>query len=485
MASEKAASMKDATTPPSPVPTSPIEEGTVEILAGEKEVFGNGAGAGDVNFRNVSWQRASIFMLKMTFATGVLSLPASMNSLGAFPGAVFIVLWGCVNCYMAVLQGEFKMRHPSVHTVSDGAEICGLQLSGGSKRWAFVAKEMTEVVYLVSWILCTGLSILGTSIALNALSHHATCTVVFAFVSYLTISAVGSIRKMEKTALISWVGFFSILGAILVVLIGTALRSRPAAAPQTGDYELGFRAFPASTVTFAQAWSAALVIFASSGNTSGYVPVISEMRNPQHYFRSVYITMSWIVVSYMVIGMVMFRYAGQWLATPALGSAGPTIKIVSYAVALPGLVASGMICVHVSGKSVFVRVLRGSKHLTANTWQHWTIWLASTFGTGLIGWVICEAIPFYGSLVSIIGSLGFGPLGICLPAVMWFCMHPGSLRGSPRARAMWWLHLAILVMGLFVTVGGTYANVVVIIGQFKDGAVSGPFDCADNSNTVR
>ena len=62
MASEKAASIKDATMTPSPVPASSIAEGTVEVLAGEKEVFGNGAG--DVNFRNVSWQRAAIFMLK-------------------------------------------------------------------------------------------------------------------------------------------------------------------------------------------------------------------------------------------------------------------------------------------------------------------------------------------------------------------------------------------------------------------------------------
>lgn len=465
--------------PPSLSP-SPIE-GTISPLPREEiDVFGNG----DVNFRNVSWQRAAIFMLKMTFATGVLSLPASLNSLGAVPGAIFIVFWGLVNMYMAVLQGEFKLRHPSLHTVADGAEIAGLQLSNGSKRWAFVAKEVTEVVYLLSWILCTGLSILGTSIALNALSGHAICTVGFAFVSYVVIAAVGSIRKMEKTAWISWIGFFSILAAILVVLVGTAIRSRPAAAPSTGSYDLGFRALPSASTSFAQAWSASLVIYASSANTSGYVPVISEMRNPQHYFRSVYCTMIWIIISYMVIGLVMFRYAGQWLATPALGSAGPTIKIVSYAVALPGLVASGMICVHVSGKSVFVRVLRGSKHLTANTWQHWTVWLASTFGTGLLGWVICEAIPFYGSLVSIIGSLGFGPLGICLPVVMWFCMHPDYRKGGLQEKLLWWLHLAILAVGIFVTIGGTYANVVVIIGQFRDGAVSGAFDCADNSNTV-
>jgi hypothetical protein len=112
------------------------------------------------------------------------------------------------------------------------------------------------------------------------------------------------------------------------------------------------------------------------------------------------------------------------------------------------------------------------------------VWLASTFGTGLLGWVICEAIPFYGSLVSIIGSLGFGPLGICLPVVMWFCMHPDYRKGGLQEKLLWWLHLAILAMGIFVTIGGTYANVVVIIGQFRDGAVSGAFDCADNSNTV-
>lgn len=486
MGFEKSPSVKEGTDSPTTPPT-PVE-GTFETLSSEKEVFGGNIddnGSNTVNFRNVSWQRAAVFMLKMTFATGVLSLPASLNFLGAVPGAIFILFWGLVNCYMAVLQGEFKIQHPSLHTIVDGAEIVARQLSNGSQKWTYAVKEITEFVYLVSWILCTGTAVLGTATALNALSHHGTCTITFGFVAYVAIAALGSIRKMEKTAIISWVGFFSILSAILVVLVGTAVRSRPAAAPPTGDYELGFRALPSASTSFAQAWSASMIIFASSANTSGYVPVISEMRQPRHYFRSVYVTMSWIIVSYMVLGLVMYRFAGQWLATPALGSAGPTIKIVSYAIALPGLLASGMICVHVSGKSVFVRVLRGSKHLTANTWQHWAVWLASTFGTGCLGWLICEAIPFYGSLVSIIGCLGFAPLGICLPALMWFCMHPGYRKGNGGQRFLWWGHVAILLMGIFATVRGAYANVVVIIGQFRDGTVAGAFSCADNSNSVK
>jgi hypothetical protein len=162
----------------SPGPSTPILTGSVTAFG--TEVFGGGEGA--VNFRNLGWIRAAMFMLKMTFATGVLSLLSALNSLGAVPGAIFIVFWGLVNMYMAVLKGQFKLQHPSLHTVADGAEIAALQLSKGSKVWKLVSKEITELLYLISWILCTGLAILGLSIALNAVSHHGSCTVLFAFV---------------------------------------------------------------------------------------------------------------------------------------------------------------------------------------------------------------------------------------------------------------------------------------------------------------
>lgn len=194
--------------------------------------------------------------------------------------------------------------------------------------------------------------------------------------------------------------------------------------------------------------------------------------------------MTWIISSYMVIGLVMFWYAGRWIATSALGSAGPTIKIVSYAIGIPGLIAGATICVHVAAKSIFVRILRGSPHLTSNTWQHWGVWLSTTYGAGIAGWLICKAIPFYGSLVSIIGSGCFGPLGICLPIVLWFCMNRGARTGSVKMRVMWWGHMLLLLLGVFTTVGGIYSAVVQIPGQFRTGDVGSPFQCADNSNTV-
>lgn len=117
------------------------------VIAGcdpEAEVFA--AGDGGVNFRTVGWLKAAIFLLKMTFAAGVLSIPAALYTLGAVAGAIFIFFWGVLNTYMAYIQGQFKLTHSSVHTVTDAAYIAALDLSNGSKRTAFSIKEVTDVL---------------------------------------------------------------------------------------------------------------------------------------------------------------------------------------------------------------------------------------------------------------------------------------------------------------------------------------------------
>ncbi|KAF9891030.1 hypothetical protein FE257_005289 [Aspergillus nanangensis] len=448
----------------------------------ELEVFTGGDNS--VDFRTVGWVRAAMFFLKMTFAAGVLSIPASLYTLGAVAGALFILFWGVLNTYMAYLQGRFKIAHPSIHTVADSAQIAAQELTG-SKRTAYAVREATELLYIMAWILCSGLSTLGLSIALNAVTKHGTCSVVFGFVSYVIIASVASIHRIHSLGWITWVGFISTVSAVLIVVIAVTIPARPAAAPQTGDFDLGFAASPAKEATFATAWAASLAIFASSANTSGFVPVISEMKRPHDYFKSLYVAMGWITCAYLSLGLTVYAYCGKWVTSPALGSAGPTIKTVSYAVSIPGTVAGAMICVHVAAKSLFVRFLRGTRHLTENTMTHWSVWLSCTYGTGLVGWVLCEAIPFYGSLVSLIGAMGFGPLGIVLPSVLWFCLDRNALTGRtsrviPRA-----FHAGLVMLGLFVTFGGTYAVVVSIVDQYKSGLVGRPFQCADNSNTIQ
>lgn len=79
----------------SPSPTASIEEGVVTNAEDQQEVFRTDADA--VDFRTVTWQRLIIILLKVQIATGVLSIPSAMGSLGAVPGALIIVGWQALN----------------------------------------------------------------------------------------------------------------------------------------------------------------------------------------------------------------------------------------------------------------------------------------------------------------------------------------------------------------------------------------------------
>ena len=57
------------------------------------------------------------------------------------------------------------------------------------------------------------------------------------------------------------------------------------------------------------------------------------------------------------------------------------------------------------GKYVFIRILRNSRHLSANTVIHWVTWLGCIFGITAISYIIASAIPVFNSLVSLIGAL--------------------------------------------------------------------------------
>lgn len=70
---------------------------------GEAEVFG-AEGEGQVDFRTVGWIRAAMFLIKQTFATGVLSIPSAMYYMGAIAGCISIVFWGVLNTYLAYVQ---------------------------------------------------------------------------------------------------------------------------------------------------------------------------------------------------------------------------------------------------------------------------------------------------------------------------------------------------------------------------------------------
>ncbi|KAL4754966.1 hypothetical protein BDW72DRAFT_85409 [Aspergillus terricola var. indicus] len=449
---------------------SPASPPSAENAVEEGEIFTTSSSG--VNFRSVGWFNATVIFTKILFATGVLSLPSALYSLGAVGGSISIVAWGVFNCYCFVILGNFRNKHPHCHSIADMAEVAG----------GIVAQEVTGLLFIIAYVLVTGSGIIGVSTALNALSHHAACTVWWSLLATVVIVATASIRKLEHVGWLSYAGFLSIYVAVLIVVIGVTQQDRPAAAPQEGPYDLGYVSI--NNPGFAAGMVASCTIFVSSAGTSAFLPVISEMRNPRKYKKPLYLCMTLVTASYLAFSLVVYRWCGMWVASPSLGSAGQTIKMVSYGVALLGLIVSGTLYLHVAAKYVFVRVLSKTQHLQSNTLVHWTVWFSCTTILGALAFVLASAIPIFNYLLALVGSVCFAPLAMSLPGWLWLYDHGEYREGNLVKKAAYGLHVGLVLLGVFFCVGATYGVVVEIVDAYDSGLIGSAFSCADNSGST-
>lgn len=90
------------------------------------------------------------------------------------------------------------------------------------------------------------------------------------------------------------------------------------------------------------------------------------MKNPKEYKKPIAVSMGFLNACYLAFALVIYRYCGSelwaspccpscnnvifvaWISSPALGSAGPLIKKLTYGIALPGLIMSSTVNQHVS-----------------------------------------------------------------------------------------------------------------------------------------
>lgn len=137
---------------------------------------------------------------------------------------------------------------------------------------------------------------------------------------------------------------------VIIVAIAVGIEDRPSAAPKTSEPWTSDWVAVANP-GFAKGIAAvANLLFAFSG-ASAFFAIASEMREPKHFGPAVVICQTGITVIYTVIGCVIYYYCGTYVSSPALGSAGGVIKIVSYAFALPGLLVTMTIVTHVRSRT--------------------------------------------------------------------------------------------------------------------------------------
>lgn len=132
---------------------------------------------------------------------------------------------------------------------------------------------------------------------------------------------------------------------------------------------------------------------------------------------------------------------------------------------------------------MFVRMLKGSRHLTANTITHWALWLGCTASVTIIAYIIASAIPVFGDLVSLVGALLGTPMCFQPMGGMW--LYDNWSKGKTDRTMRWKLMVGwsifVIVAGFFLMVAGTYGSVVSIINSYQKNGGTSAWTCADNS----
>lgn len=61
--------------------------------------------------------------------------------------------------------------------------------------------------------------------------------------------------------------------------------------------------------------------------------------------------------------------------------------------------------------------------------------------------------------------------------------HADYWRGNLWKKTLYGLHIILILISAFMTIGGTYGVIVQIMDAYKDGSIDSAFSCADNSNS--
>ena len=300
------------------------------------------------------------------------------------------------------------------------------------------------------------------------MTEHATCTVAWAVIGAVMVALVSSIQTLDRLSWLGWAGLISIMSSVITLTVAVGVADRPSLAP-AGDFQIETHA--TNSVGFLDAMSSVSVVVFAFGGTPNYFTIVSEMRDQRDFIYSIAASQTFITTVYLVISCTVYHFVGQYIASPALGSAGVIIKKICYGLALPGLVVGAVLFVHVAAKYVFVRMLRKSRHLSKNTPTHYIFWYGSVILTCAVGFIIAEAIPFFNDLLSLIGALLATVICVQLEAYMWMWDHWNDAR-TTKWKALMLMNILFFAIGTFIMITGTWGAVITINDSLNNGSTT-------------
>jgi hypothetical protein len=291
-----------------------------------------------------------------------------------------------------------------------------------------IGREVLGIGQLLLLIFLMSSHLLTFTILMNTLTGHGACTTIFGVVGVIVCFLAALPRTMEKvywlsvacksdflvyhilksTLIQSLIAFVSIFVATLVTMISIGVEAngpiRTETVREVSFYE-GFLAVTNIIFAFGMSpilkYTPLLLTYVTVAHVT-FFGFVSETEDPKTFPKSLAMLQVVDTVMYLVSALVIYRFAGPDVKSPALSSAGPLMKKICYGLAIPTVIIAGVISGHVASKYIYVRVFRGSDHMHQRSFLSIGSWIGIGLAVWVVAWVIAESIPVFNDLLSLI-----------------------------------------------------------------------------------
>lgn len=428
---------------------------------------------GGKNFRTLHRWDTIFMMFANQIGLGILTLPSILGTLGIVPGIIAIIGIGCISWYTGYELLQFYRTCPHVVNIVEMTRVVG-------GPWL---EGVASVMMIVQVIFVAASATVTFSIALNTITGHATCTVVFMVAGVL----IGFILSVPRTTkFVSHVGLpnaISVVVASLIVMISLGI-SGPSPAPPLNEWSR--KIVVVGNPSFRDGLNACLrVVFAYAANIAfpGYM---AEMTDPIKDFK---FCLTWVMsgcmVVYTIFAAILYSLGGEYTTSPILGTAPTVPAKAAYGVMLPAIIATALVYGHIGAKYIFViamRKMNSAHQVTSNTAKSWTTWLLSVTTFWIVVFILSNAIPVFDSILSITSATTISWFTYGFSAVFWFHLNKNNLFMNWKKTCLTVLNSLLIIMSLFMNAAGLWASITELLDIFNgdDSAVRGVFSCASN-----
>jgi hypothetical protein len=240
--------------------------------------------------------------------------------------------------------------------------------------------------------------------------------------------------------------------------------------------------------TFREAFAAILNVFYGFGGRQAFLTIAAEMRNPSKDFVPALIILQVFAIPlYLITGGAIYGLAGQYVTSPALGSAPRTEAKVAYGILMITLFNTGLLYSHAGIKYLYITVMRDTlkipEQMTRNSVKSWSIWIGLGTAFWILVFILANAIPSFSNIIGVASALLVGWFSFGIPGIFWLHLNWKEQFNGFRNICLAILSYFLIVIALFLNSAGLWASITNLIALFNNptSGVKGPFTCADNS----